>query len=57
MKLQLLQFVVVSMFLVSICVIASVVVGSDKSTSPFQGYTIGVIALIAYMGSFALSKK
>ena len=42
---------------ISICAIARVVVGSSKNTSFLQGYAIGVIALIAYMGIVASSKK
>ena len=49
--------VVVSISLISSCVIASLVVGSSKSTSLLKGYAIGVIALIAYMGIVASSKK
>ena len=42
---------------ISVCGIAQLVVGITDSTTILQGYSIGVIALIAYMGIIASSKK
>ena len=42
---------------ISVCAIARVVVGVSDSTFILQAYTIGVIALIAYMGITASSKE
>ena len=42
---------------ISVCAITRLVVGVDKSIPALQGYAIGVIALIAYMGIVASSKK
>ena len=42
---------------ISVCAITRLVVGVGKSTHALQGYAIGVIALIAYMGIVASSKK
>ena len=41
----------------SVCAITRLVVGVAESTPALQGYAIGVIALIAYMGIVASSKK
>ena len=51
------QVAIVSVSSISVCALSSVVVGTDNSTSLLQGYTIGVITLIAYMGIVASLKK
>ena len=40
-----------------VCTIAQLVVGVTNSTAILQGYTIGVIALIAYMGIATFSNR
>ena len=42
---------------ISVCTIARLVVGVDKSTTALQAYAIEVIALISYLGIVASSKK
>ena len=42
---------------ISVCAITRLVVRVDKSTPALQGYAIGVIAFIAYLGIVASSKK
>ena len=44
-------------FSILVCTIARLVVGVTDSTTILQGYAIGVIALIAYMGIVTSSKK
>lgn len=59
MKLEIatVPVVVVVIFLVSVCIIVSVVIVSNRDASFLHEYTIGVIARIVYMGIVASSKK
>ena len=49
--------VIVAVSSIYVCAIARVVVGVTNSTAILHGYAIGVIAVIAYIGIGALSKK
>ena len=40
-----------------VCTIAQLVVGVTNSTAILQGYALGVIALIAYMGIATFSNR
>ena len=49
--------IVVSISTVTICAIANIVIGTSGDTSLFQGYIIGVIAIIVHTTIVASSKK
>jgi hypothetical protein len=57
LKISTVPVVVVVIFLVSVCIIVSVVIVSNRDASFLQGYTIGVIAIIVYTGIVVSSKK
>ena len=50
-------FAVTTVSTILVCAVTRLVVGVDESTPALQGYVIGVIARIAYLGIVASSKK